>query len=222
MAGRVASNLFERAFAANASLRLAGFLVMAFALLGACSTPPMNAPFVASGATTTAAAAAAVPYEFSYLEPHGSDEALVLLAFSGGGKRSAAFAYGALTALKDTGISLGGEAHSLLSEVDVISSVSGGSFPAAYYALHRDRIFTDFEKDFLRKDIEAYVYGVYLLPWHWEWMVNPVWGTNDTMMRVYDSLMFHGATYGDLVENGRPLVVIGATDIGLGGVFGFT
>jgi hypothetical protein len=33
---------------------------------------------------------------------------------------------------------------SLLDEVDVISSISGGSFPAAYYALRDKKIFDEF------------------------------------------------------------------------------
>ena len=33
----------------------------------------------------------------------------------------------------------------------MMASVSGGSFPAAYYGLYRDKIFTDFEKDFLAR-----------------------------------------------------------------------
>src|SRR5690606_17467398 len=127
---------------------------------------------------------------------------LVFLAFSGGGKRSSAFAYGALKGLRDFEIELDGRKRRLLDEVDSISAVSGGSFPAAYYGLHRDRIFTDFEADFLKRDVEAYIWGIYLLPWNWEWWLNPFYGTNDEMAQIYDDLMFHGATYRDLIRNG--------------------
>ncbi|MFZ5792017.1 MAG: patatin-like phospholipase family protein [Pseudomonadota bacterium] len=183
----------------------------------------MNAALTAAPGPADQAVATAAPrrYDFESLEG-ADDDLLIMLAFSGGGKRSSAFAYGALKALRKATVADMGDARSVLSAVDVISSVSGGSFPAAYYALHRDRTFGGFETDFLRKDIEAYIYGLYLLPWHWEWMVNPLWGTNDTMMRVYDRLMFHGATYADLVDKGRPLVVVGATDVGLGSLFSFT
>lgn len=51
------------------------------------------------------------------------------LALSGGGYRAAAFHIGTLKALKNLG---------LLDKIDVISSVSGGSITAAYYALHKD------------------------------------------------------------------------------------
>jgi NTE family protein len=110
-----------------------------------------------------------------------SDEILLVLAFSGGGKRSSAYSYGALKALRDTPVVIDGRQRRLLDEVDGISSVSGGTFTAAYYGLHRERTFTDYEADFLRRDIEAYIYGIYLKPWNWEWLVNPYFGTNDAV-----------------------------------------
>ena len=42
------------------------------------------------------------------------------------------------------------------------------------------------------------------------------------MARVYDALMFRGATYGDLVKRGLPLVSVNATDIAGGTAFAFT
>jgi NTE family protein len=145
---------------------------------------------------------------------------LVALAFSGGGKRSAAFSYGALRGLRDFHIDYHGD-RSLLQMVDIISSVSGGSFTAAYYGLRHDRIFTDYESDFLKRDIEAYIYGTYLLPWEWRWMFDPRYGTNDRMAEIYDETMFHGATYADLMAKGLPQINIDATDINYGTVFPF-
>lgn len=53
-------------------------------------------------------------------------------------------------------------------------------------------------------------------------MVNPTYGTNDEMGTIYDKLMFHGATYADLLRNGKPFVSINATDINYGTVFAFS
>jgi NTE family protein len=50
------------------------------------------------------------------------------LALSGGGYRGAAYHLGVLRTLNRLGV---------LDKVDVISSVSGGSIVAAYYALHK-------------------------------------------------------------------------------------
>jgi len=83
----------------------------------------------------------------SWEESGGSHEDIeLLLAFSGGGTRAAALAYGVLLELRDTRVTVGGERVRLLDEVDRISSVSGRSFTAAYYGLHGDRIFQDFEQ----------------------------------------------------------------------------
>lgn len=63
------------------------------------------------------------------------------LALSGGGYRAAAYHIGTLRALHKLGI---------LDKVEVISSVSGGSIVAAYYALHKDN-FEEFEQTIIEK-----------------------------------------------------------------------
>jgi len=146
----------------------------------------------------------------------------VMVAMSGGGKRSAAFAYGALKGMRQVTIPGDTGNRTLLQAVDEISGVSGGSFTAAYYGLYRDRAFDQYEKDFLYLDTNSNIYGIYLLPWHWGWLVNPSTGTNDYMARAYDETMFHGATFKDLIPLGRPLIAIGATDISYGNPFIFT
>ena len=64
------------------------------------------------------------------------------LALSGGGYRAAAFHLGTLKSLHRLGI---------LPNVDVISSVSGGSIIAAYYLLNKDKDFSEFEQTFKEK-----------------------------------------------------------------------
>lgn len=198
-------------------------LLLAAGLVSAgCTTVTMNQPLTelappGLGPLSTGG------YRRVALDPKGaSDGLLVVVAFSGGGKRSAAFAYGVLKGMRDFEIEVDARKRRLLDEIDTISAVSGGSFPAAYYALHRDRIFTDFEADFLKRDVESYIWGIYLLPWNWEWWLNPLYGTNDEMAEIYDDLMFHGATYRDLIANGRPFVSINATDISYGTSFSFS
>lgn len=147
---------------------------------------------------------------------------LVLLAFSGGGKRSAAFAHGVLRGLRAIQVQPpGAPARTLLSDVDYISSVSGGSFPAMHYGLNRERSFETFPQEFLKVDVNAYIYGMYLMPWNWEWLIHPLYGTNDYMAAVYDRLLFHGATYNDLARRGPPLISINATDIANESTFSF-
>jgi NTE family protein len=149
-------------------------------------------------------------------------EVVFIMAFSGGGKRSAAFAHGVLRGLRQIPVVENGRTRSLLDELDYIAAVSGGSFPAMHYGLYHDRSFEIFPREFLKVDINAYVYGTYLLPWNWEWLVNPFYGTNDRMAEVYDRLMFRGATYADLLRQGLPVISIDATDIANGIAFSFT
>ena len=196
--------------------------VLALVLMGltACQTSQvaMNQPLP----TDSAGAPIYTPgYALMDMLQAPRGEILVALAFSGGGKRSAAFAYGALKGLRSLKVMENGRPRSLLDEVDYIAAVSGGSFPAMHYGLYRDASFKTFDEDFLKRDVNAFVYGIYLLPWNWEWLINPLFGTNDAMAAVYDRLMFHGATYGDLAKQGLPMISVNATDLAGGTPFAF-
>ncbi len=57
----------------------------------------------------------------------------IIMSFSGGGTRASALSYGVLLELRDTMVTVNGKSRRLLDYVNVISSVSGGSFTAAYY-----------------------------------------------------------------------------------------
>jgi NTE family protein len=190
-------------------------------LLGSCQTAfvPTNQPLPqnAQGTPVYSSGYALLPM---LQRPQG--EIVFIMAFSGGGKRSAAFAHGVLRGLRQIPVVEDGRTRSLLDELDYIASVSGGSFPAMHYGLYRDKSFETFPREFLKQDINAYVWGTYLLPWNWEWLVNPFFGTNDRMAEIYDRLMFHGATYADLLRQGLPVVSVDATDIANGIPFSFT
>ena len=102
-------------------------------VLTACAGPRLhwNQPIDAA-VRGSEVAAAPVRYEYADLvsgEPDrsaNSEKLFVALAFSGGGTRSAALAYGVLEALRDVEIEVDGTRRSLLQEVDVISANSGG------------------------------------------------------------------------------------------------
>lgn len=89
------------------------------------------------------------------------------LAFSGGGTRAAALSYGVLKAMRDTRIKIDGQQTRFLDEIDIITSVSGGSFTSAYYGLHGEKIFTDFEDAFLRRDVEGALIAKLFNPFRW-------------------------------------------------------
>lgn len=158
-------------------------------------------------------------YSILSWEETGSEnqDVTLLLAFSGGGTRAAALAYGVLLELRDTEVMVEGKRRRLLDEVDRISSVSGGSFTAAYYGLHGDGIFEDFEEVFLRSDVEGALLRGLFNPLQWFSSK----GRTEMAIDYYERHVFHGATFADMNQPGRPQILINASDLGHGVRFTF-
>ncbi|WP_416140036.1 patatin-like phospholipase family protein [Halomonas sp. HK25] len=194
-----------------------GLLMSLMALVGCASFPearPLEHVDTASG------------YRYANLEgATNSEEMFVILGFSGGGTRAAALAYGVLERLRDSWVEMEGESRNLLDEVDVISSVSGGSFTAAYYGLHRDAIFEEggrFQSDFLYRDVESDLKRRLLNPYNWARLASPTFGRIELADEVYQELLFDQASFADLADNGRkPFLLINATDMDKGAQFTF-
>lgn len=153
--------------------------------------------------------------------PHRREDLVVVVAFSGGGTRAAAFAYGVLEELRDTVVPIGGAERRLLDEVDFVSGVSGGSFTAAWYGLHGDEIFTDFEPRFLRRNVQRDLVLRLLNPINWFRLGSPLFTRSDLAAEYYDRELFDGATFADLAEGPGVEVVINATDMVRGSRFSF-
>ena len=150
-----------------------------------------------------------------------SDELIVYLAFSGGGTRAAAFSYGVLRKLADTKIFVNGQSRSFIDEIDVISSVSGGSFTAAYYGLFGDRIFEDFEIKFLKKNVQAELKRQIMSPLSWFKLGSIYYSRSDLAADYYDKLLFEGKTFQEIANSQGPLIAINATNAALGAQFTF-
>jgi len=150
-----------------------------------------------------------------------SDSLLIGLAFSGGGTRAAAFSYGVLEALADSTIQWDGRERRLSDEIDVISSVSGGSFTAAYYGLFGDRIFEDYADKFLYQDVEGDLIWLTLSPGSWGKLGSGKYNRSDLAAEYYDEILFEGKTFGDLLARNGPRLTINATEIALGAQFTF-
>jgi NTE family protein len=149
------------------------------------------------------------------------DDLLLVVAFSGGGTRAAAFAYGVLEELRDTQVSIGGQPRRLLDEVDFVSGVSGGSFTAAYYGLHGDGIFRDFEQRLLRRNVQRDLLLSLLNPINWFRLLSPLFSRSDLAAEYYDQKIFDGRTFADLAQGPRVELVINATDMVRGNRFSF-
>lgn len=150
-------------------------------------------------------------------DPRSGDVTLIL-AFSGGGARAAALAYGVLLELRDTPVRLQGRSRRLLDEVDVITSVSGGSFTAAHFGLYGDRTFETFEHDFLRRNAAAEIRHALFNPLFWFSRRS----RSELVVDYYERAVFKGATFADLQRAAGPRIVINATDLGGGVRFSFT
>jgi NTE family protein len=151
-----------------------------------------------------------------------NSEVLVMLAFSGGGTRAAAFSYGVLKELSETQLGGSERSHPLSEEIDVITAVSGGSFTAAYFGLYGDRIFEDYEQVFLRRDVQGELTGQVINPLNWLRLLSPYYTRADMATELYDETIFDHATFSDLKQAHGPYVIINATEMTLGTRFQFT
>ena len=184
--------------------------------LHGCAHYPVNEP-KESGQQT-------IVYRFNeHVEGNNTDSLFVCLAFSGGGTRAAALSYGVLEKLKNTRITWKGEEKSLLDEVDCISSISGGSFTAAYYGLFKDQIFQDFRSTFLDVNVQGALVWRLFNPVNWVRLASPYFSRIDLAAEYYDEYLFEGKTFGALAEpSRRPFIILNATNMANGERFEFT
>lgn len=157
------------------------------------------------------------------VDSNNTNSLFICLAFSGGGTRASALSFGVLKKLAALNIEWEGKQKRLLDEVDCISSVSGGSFTAAYYSLFGDRIFADFQQKFLYRGIQRELIGLLFNPMNLIRLSSPYFSRIDLAAELYDTSIFEGKTFYDLVaKNRRPFLVLNATDSTVGERFEFT
>jgi len=188
--------------------------VLIFALVG-CATRPINPPITHVDPNTG--------YRFEARQARMNDkDDLIILAFSGGGTRAAAFSYGVLEFLRRTEvIDSKGRKVRLLDEIDVITGVSGGSFTALAYGLYGDKLFADYEQRFLKRDVEGEIAARAFNPFNWGRLSSTGWGRSELAAELYDEILFNGATYADLARGNGPMIIASATDISSGTRFLF-
>ena len=191
-------------------------LLILLQLSGCATTYPVNPPLTHIDQDT------AYNYQNVVEQSDKGSNVLLMLAFSGGGTRAAAFSYGVLKELSETELGWEGRTYRLSDEVDVITSVSGGSFTSAYFGLYGDRIFKDFEHDFLRRNVQGELTGQVLNPFNWPRLLSPFYTRADMASELYDEILFHHATFADMIKAHGPFVIINATEMTLGTRYQFT
>jgi NTE family protein len=165
-------------------------------------------------------------YRYATLDqaaPKTIDKSAIIMSFSGGGTRAAALADGALRALAATPVRGTAGPVPLASQIDVISSVSGGSVTAAFFALSGIDGLAGFEQNFLYSNVmDALITRTLLHPWQ---LFQP---RIDILDDYLDDEVFHRKTYADLIAaqrpggGRRPYVILNAADMAGGNVFSFT
>ncbi len=161
-------------------------------------------------------------YSYREVSPlEKEDSTLIILAFSGGGTRAAAFSYGLLKGLNDVSYPQKDSSEDLLDQVDLISSISGGSFTAAYYGLFREETFSTFKERMLYKNIQGGLVWRILNPLNWFRLASSDFDRIDIAAEMYDKKVFKHKTYADLIKQPKPFILLNATDMSLGRRFEF-
>jgi NTE family protein len=153
-------------------------------------------------------------------------DTLVVVTFSGGGVRATALAYGTLLALRDLkAIDTG---NSLLDDVDIVSSVSGGSVAAGWYAYQGQAglapgnkldgfIHQGATSQLAERGLNPVALGSYLF--------TPA-TRSDVLADEFASRLFNDATFADIdaaySRQGQPFIILNASDIGHETRFPFT
>ncbi len=194
------------------------FVVVLLALLtlGGCASRPTNERLTQADPSTGYR-----PYLLMPMRANNDPSTLFVLAFSGGGTRAAALSYGVLEELRRTEIAIDGQRRRLIDEVDIITGVSGGSFTALAYALHGERLFSEYEQRFLKRDVQGELIRRALNPLNWWRYVGGSAGRSELAAEYYDEILFEGATYADLLSRQAPVAIANGTDISTGYRFSF-
>ncbi|KQW93166.1 hypothetical protein ASC94_10835 [Massilia sp. Root418] len=194
---------------------VAAALLFASVCLAGCGTRPIN--------VALATADEAYGYRLSSKRANrGLPDTEILLTFSGGGTRAAAFSFGVLEELRRTNVDVAGNNVQLLDEVGYISGVSGGSFTALAFGLHGAALFNDYPTRFLYRDVQGEIVRRTLNPLNWPRLQSTGIGRSELAADYYDEILFENANFGDLIQRAGPFISSTSTDISTGARFAFT
>lgn len=154
------------------------------------------------------------PSSPDYIPDTDADSSTVVaLAFSGGGMRAAAWAYGALLGLDSLVTDAGPRERTLVDDVRTVAGTSGGAITAAYLGYKGKDGYRDFRERFLYQNAEAYM-ATSILPGT---LLTAAFsgGANDrsTFARWLDEHLFERSTFSAFRKPDRPIVWLTASDI---------
>ena len=193
--------------------------ILMVGICGGCAHYPDNPPLSAISPSTG--------YRYSVVRQQPMrDKPFVILALSGGGTRAAAFSFGLMEELAQVEyVTQEGAKRRLIEDVEIVSSVSGGSFTAAYYALFPESFFNDFPQQFLYRNIQRELFLQMFNPYNWFRLASPDFSRIDMADQYYNKTIFKEKTFAYLLEKPRgrvPFLVLNATNISTNHRFEFT
>ncbi len=191
-------------------------LALAWLTLGAigCSYPVRNEAIMAVDQPR---------YEWKTLQQSDLPDTLVIFTASGGGTRAAALAMSVLSAMDKVKVPALPLDKTLVDNIDIISSVSGGSVTAAYFALKGKHGLPRLESDFVRRDGISALLGAGLNPVGLAALATPSKERIDLLVDYLDRQLFAGETFQALIERRkRPLLILNAADMVESTPFPFT
>lgn len=144
---------------------------------------------------------------------------VILMAFSGGGSRAAALSLAVLDELGRYKYTIDGQTRRLVDDIDVVSSVSGGSVTAAYLGLYGPDN-TQRLKDFLARDNMATLEIDAANPITWARLAFGSYTRVDALRDLLDRQLFDKKTFAAMT--GYPVIILNASDMASGEVFAFT
>ena len=179
-------------------------LIFCLALLAGCAAwnKPLNQPFDGENASLVEVTPESI----------GDGEIYVGLAFSGGGMRASAFAYGMLEELKAQG-AITGTPDGLLDHVRLVSGVSGGSVTAAQFGLWGPRGLDGYRENYLITNAEKYMSNTVFNPITLVKGLSGGANGRKTFARYLDEVLYKGQTFGTLRARSKIKTWINATDI---------
>ncbi len=192
--------------------RLLVLLVTLLGLAACTTTPDYPNKQLAPGASN--------PPTPSLLSSDPNDP-LILIAFSGGGSRAAAVGLGVLDELAATSYESGGKQIRLVDRIKVVSSVSGGSVVAAWFALAGPGHMDDLTTKFLSQDNMGTLLRQGADPVTWGRLAFSRFTRSEALRDLLDRELFHDARFANLPP-GAPYLLMNATDMESEEVFAFT
>ena len=187
-------------------------LLLALVCLSGCATKFENEPLTKAEANE----------ERRSLDVAHSDRPVILMSFSGGGVRATALSWAVLSDLATFDYKSKGETRSLIDDVSMVSSASGGSVTAAYFGLYGPQGLPSLESDFLARDNMGALLSDAANPFTW-FDLKAIGSSRSTLVaEMFDDRLFHNKTFAELNKPGKPFVVLNATDMVSGEIFPFT